>query len=234
MANAGGGRGKSLDTLSRLKGIETTWGSQSNWVVSRFPLDTLSRLKGIETFPCFSNINVDDQETKDFGYAFPFEGNWNNRCYLVALKIRLDALDTLSRLKGIETILIRLNGVATCIRCFGYAFPFEGNWNSSIMIATRESNFGYAFPFEGNWNIIVSHPFASNSSIAYSLWIRFPVWRELKLKTEMWKNSIFMPLDTFSRLKGIETYKCHNYPWTALLCTLDTLSRLKGIETITS
>ena len=83
-----------LDTLSRLKGIET--GSGATAGTTARPLDTLSRLKGIETRPkglqksvkraldtlsrlkgietpnpareCQANFCI-------FGYAFPFEGN---------------------------------------------------------------------------------------------------------------------------------------------------------------
>ena len=65
-----------LDTLSRLKGIET---NNSFWIeyLRIFPvtLDTLSRLKGIETLP---------EQTHGSVQAMP--------------------LDTLSRLKGIETL----------------------------------------------------------------------------------------------------------------------------------
>ena len=58
-----------LNTLSRLKGIET-FPHQSN-TVTRDPLNTLSRLKGIETF-----VNGDRVlRFPHFEYTFPFEGN---------------------------------------------------------------------------------------------------------------------------------------------------------------
>ena len=60
----------------------------------------------------------------------------------------------------------------------------------------------YAFPFEGNWN--VSHlPIAVFVLI---LGIRFPVWRELKRRSNHsdWRRARFT-WNTLSRLKGIET-----------------------------
>ena len=83
--------------LSRLKGIETFLpGSQ--WLRGELPLDMLSRLKGIETgFTVLGVAGV----PKLFGYAFPFEGNWNTPDILSAFP--LTSLDMLSRLKGIET-----------------------------------------------------------------------------------------------------------------------------------
>ena len=47
----------SLDTLSRLKGIETNLSSGGNIAVQN-PLDTLSRLKGIETMGACSEEKV--------------------------------------------------------------------------------------------------------------------------------------------------------------------------------
>ena len=64
---------------------------------------------------------------------------------------------------------------------FGYAFPFEGNWNLSNTRKPKALlivHFGYAFPFEGNWNATALESF-ENWVI---LWICFPVWRELKLE----------------------------------------------------
>ena len=66
----------SLDTLSRLKGIETGIYCNLKVELKASPLDTLSRLKGIETV---------------LGDA--------------AVTVALQPLDTLSRLKGIETFL---------------------------------------------------------------------------------------------------------------------------------
>ena len=88
-----------------------------------------------------------------FGSAFPFEGNWNyswgSGCRNA---LHASALDTLSRLKGIETNAVGIR-ILILFTTFGYAFPFEGNWNLfSAFIAKCVRLFGYAFPFEGNWN----------------------------------------------------------------------------------
>ena len=63
-----------LDTLSRLKGIETCWYPYIQVYPEYVPLDPLSRLKGIETKTQASRLSS-----------------------------HRDTLDTLSRLKGIET-----------------------------------------------------------------------------------------------------------------------------------
>ena len=65
-------REKTLDTLSRLKGIETV--RIVVGVVRIVALDTLSRLKGIETNTHPEKFIV-ELSSFDFGYAFPFEGN---------------------------------------------------------------------------------------------------------------------------------------------------------------
>ena len=70
---------------------------------------------------------------------------------------------------------------------FGYAFPFEGNWNR---IGTEQLQlfvcFGYAFPFEGNWNMQRQYYKTIDD---LQLWIRFPVWRELKPFSSRWSSS---------------------------------------------
>ena len=60
----------SLDTLSRLKGIETAvqHGEQGS---RRGTLDLLSRLKGIETLSSLLAVSENDHLQS----AFPFEGN---------------------------------------------------------------------------------------------------------------------------------------------------------------
>ena len=67
-----------------------------------------------------------------------------------------------------------------------------------------------------------------------SLWICFPVWRELKQFIRVcpcWHA--FVSLDMLSRLKGIETNSWIRFG-IACLGSLDMLSRLKGIETLFS
>ena len=161
----------SLITLSRLKGIETL-PNRCTFLPFDIALITLSRLKGIETY-CQSCLGI--HRLWVFDYAFPFEGNWNNdkMAYIILRYI-----------------------------VFDYAFPFEGNWNRSA--ATIRSLFvfifDYAFPFEGNWNPMRSSSLNllislitlsrlkgietwendSAHNLARPLWLRFPVWRELK------------------------------------------------------
>ena len=60
-----------LDTLSRLKGIETLVLQLKIFLLRA--LDTLSRLKGIETRR--SHRQRGTCRNNYFGYAFPFEGN---------------------------------------------------------------------------------------------------------------------------------------------------------------
>ena len=60
-----------LDMLSRLKGIETKT-NDPGFFRYPLPLDMLSRLKGIETTGRRSGTVA---TKKNFGYAFPFEGN---------------------------------------------------------------------------------------------------------------------------------------------------------------
>ena len=115
-------------------------------------LDTLSRLKGIETYIYYDHC-FRVQFLPSFGYAFPFEGNWNslhNTRWILAymcLWIRFPVWRELKRTWGEGRLLLR---------DFGYAFPFEGNWNPSPLEQenTLAKVFGYAFPFEGNWNTV--------------------------------------------------------------------------------
>ena len=212
----------------------------------------LSRLKGIET----NCISERKSLTSDFGYAFPFEGNWN------ASRSSFFIKDLLS---------------------FGYAFPFEGNWNKRswrFYQARTGGYFGYAFPFEGNWNLVdqrrdldrapslwicfpvwrelkLGLPFLPKSIIDLSLWICFPVWRELKLVAEV--NGVdpiakdfgyafpfegnWNRLSRKQRLRNFHLYFGYAFPfegnWNCMIpydypkltFTLDMLSRLKGIET---
>ena len=116
------------------------------------------------------------------------------------------------------------------------------------------ADFGSAFPFEGNWNCI--DLWDLYRLLEVSLWICFPVWRELKRCSFVEIKCCFgLALDLLSRLKGIETrtrehlyslgvYLWICFPvWRELKLTayhpivrpapipLDLLSRLKGIET---
>ena len=110
--------------LSRLKGIETP---EPLFIRTQRlnTLDMLSRLKGIETCDWL----VPEKEAVFFGYAFPFEGNWNPFWIAVTSLARFLPLDMLSRLKGIETHINAVYVLSSSVISFGYAFPFEGNWN---------------------------------------------------------------------------------------------------------
>ena len=119
---------KTCYTLSRLKGIETSfvgWGPTSvrvallytfpfegNWnetsvLTSRLKESTcytLSRLKGIETGWLLINFKF---RRLGLLYTFPFEGNWNKNGKRTSEYV-LRACYTLSRLKGIETLVFYL------------------------------------------------------------------------------------------------------------------------------
>ena len=212
-----------------------------------------SRLKGIETlYPistCWFSLT--------FGYAFPFEGNWNTSTMYCPPFPSSFSLDMPSRLKGIETRCRRcyradnvwlwicfpvwrelkpLCGISVPPdhrRNFGYAFPFEGNWNSSrafmtakatlfgyafpfegnwnattsakpLIIDWKKSDFGYAFPFEGNWNSVLNPATCVRGS--YSFGYAFPFegnWNSSPSRPFI--SFLLYPLDMLSRLKGIET-----------------------------
>ena len=235
-----------LDTLSRLKGIETivvkakrviaifwirfpVWRElkQFYWDIPCFSfriLDTLSRLKGIETFPHHAS----------------------------KIHIRHDILDTLSRLKGIETR--KSLGCPCAGRNFGYAFPFEGNWNLVlIMLVTAIRCFGYAFPFEGNWNYFAffpkplipvdfgyAFPFEGNWNDLNSLFVSslhanfgyaFPFEGNWNAPNRFeWCQrhlNFWIRFPVWRELKPKLTYL--SLMLSAIF--LDTLSRLKGIET---
>ena len=136
-----------------------------------------------------------------FRYAFPFEGNWNDET--IWWNPSFFGSDTLSRLKGIETLWPFLSGIELKNFMFRYAFPFEGNWNKTppfpsqlkfprsdtlsrlkgietrpmVRASPTPTKFRYAFPFEGNWNKWLSFFW---SPFLKRVQIRFPVWRELK------------------------------------------------------
>ena len=137
-----------------------------------------------------------------FGYAFPLEGNGNqllNVCFYFFLSV---PLDTLSRLKGMETHR-QHDKAYVDQRFFGSAFPLEGNGNNHALeivkafealdplsrlkgMETRAAFispqcsvkfFGSAFPLEGNGNTPLTTTLSDASA----------------------------PLDPLSRLKGMET-----------------------------
>ena len=112
-----------------------------------------------------------------FGYAFPFEGNWNVFCLIllacnnIFFWIRFPVWRELKL--STKAILVSSLNI-----CFGYAFPFEGNWNQWIRLYRLQDMpyFWIRFPV---WRELKR--FKRSSVIKISrFWIRFPVWRELK------------------------------------------------------
>ena len=187
-----------------------------------------------------------------FDYAFPFEGNWND--FAGNISFVFHALITLSRLKGIETLLAQPN--LSLLQNLWLRFPVWRELKLCVIAGVlRVKIFDYAFPFEGNWN--VGTPVGLVGAASSWLWLRFPVWRELKpCIINSFREVCQVPLITLSRLKGIETKITAMSSW--LVCTelwlrfpvwrelkpnceprfiqvrsgsLITLSRLKGIET---
>ena len=160
-----------------------------------------SRLKGIETlvlfYLCFYFLN--------FGYAFPFEGNWNAATFAaVSSPVRLwiclpvwrelkhsdvtlhnymfrklwICLPVWRELKRIRSAIIitRIKRLWICLPVWRELKPF---WSTQQRKFFALCYFGYAFPFEGNWNINL---FSWCWLLNFILWICLPVWRELKLK----------------------------------------------------
>ena len=115
----------------------------------------------------------------DFGSAFPFEGNWNSTSNFCSPNAFKTPLDPLSRLKGIETVLL----MPTALR--------------RVLLWIR-------FPV---WRELKRYIIAVSGNIKEVLWIRFPVWRELKhYKFNAIVNLERFALSLLSRLKGIETW----------------------------
>ena len=134
-----------LDTLSRLKGIETFL-RYIVYLPYLIALDTLSRLKGIETCLCLSYQGLSAWEPLD---TLSRLKGIETLIFLCERSLLL-ALDTLSRLKGIETFLqllliLYLHPLDTLSRLKGIE-----TWPTKHDNILWYANFGYAFPFEGN------------------------------------------------------------------------------------
>ena len=214
-----------LNTLSRLKGIETLR-HLSRYCKFQFALNTLSRLKGIETD---TKRFLERLVSSPLWIHFPVWRELKQRFLFSSFLSPFKSLNTLSRLKGIETFDHVIRQFHTLFADSEYTFPFEGNWNVSFVSAGRlfKPTSEYTFPFEGNWNI----------------------------QGEVYNRTNLNALNTLSRLKGIETLypgipisPCmriseYTFPfegnWNGKLLErpklirkpLNTLSRLKGIET---
>ena len=222
-----------------------------NLSINSPPLDMLSRLKGIETEGVESAfVGYEDV----FGYAFPFEGNWNCWmhwdsissppelwiCFPVWRELKL-----WWQLPGWEqwkpTLWICFPvwrelkhcaapaSVANSAFAFGYAFPFEGNWNKISTNASGSARyFGYAFPFEGNWNFPLSGILGRPRCITLDMLSRL---KGIETRRRFpGHHQLLFALDMLSRLKGIETPSSYSRCPSSIKA-LDMLSRLKGIET---
>ena len=101
---------------------------------------------------------------RDFGYGFPFEGNWNTMSPRWKLWDVI-ALDMVSRLKGIETA--------------GFWVFVEMRLQPLDMVSRLKGieTWSHALP----WHL-------------QSLWIWFPVWRELKPDRRLFQNQSFVSL----------------------------------------
>ena len=194
--NCSGNLSMTLDTLSRLKGMETQlrlqhWKSNL-WLWIRFPVwrewklicicssdisahftcDTLSRLKGIETFfPSQKSYCRGDRLAMCFPVGREWKPGWR------------------------RTAIFR----GYYLRC---AFPFEGNWNCCVFpgneaephpcdVLSRLKGMETPFrewsrcplcilamrvPVGREWKL---HSAVVNVQLSITfLWIRFPVWRE--------------------------------------------------------
>ena len=212
-----------------------------------FACNTLSRLKGIET----QHTVVQFTDWSNLLYTFPFEGNWNSfsttglfsifptlaihfpvwrelkRYGPVALNaghwllaIHFPVWRELKRVGGTRSIR---NGRVT----LQYTFPFEGNWNSgSEPSSSLPPDLAIHFPVWREWKPRVRFI----RSATFPLAIHFPVWREWKLVFRGLLTVGYLPCNTLSRLKGMET--CVPFPFrNGYKVPCNTLSRLKGMET---
>ena len=192
-----------------------------------YTLNTLSRLKGIETFilPFYMEDFTFDSE-----YTFPFEGNWNSSSSgRYSSNGRYSTLNTLSRLKGIETS--RLGLLCSSFSLLWIHFPVwrELKLSSSSGCGFRVYALNTLSRLKGietwrslaevaRWSSLntlsrlkgIETCWCGCSSFGCWLWIHFPVWRELKRDFLGVGDVPNSTLNTLSRLKGIETFwlKC--------------------------
>ena len=162
-------------------------------------------------------------------YTFPFEGNWNtfisdssSRSATNILWIHFPVWRELKLMtdKPHQSDSVRSE----------YTFPFEGNWNNSSIAksAISVSDLWIHFPV---WREL-KHEGLNNKEIATLLWIHFPVWRELKqFRRQISQNRIsrlWIHFPVWRELKRLGRRWNHRRH-----TPLNTLSRLKGIETST-
>ena len=140
------------------------------------------------TFPFEGNWNSLSLSHPSFQshlqYTFPFEGNWNRQHCPIRIQ-RIQACNTLSRLKGIETLCWLVWSRRAAI-CLAIHFPVWRELKLKDDIQRCVNPIGsllYTFPFEGNWNLLYV-PVSAN---------------------------VLRTCNTLSRLKGIETL-CKPFP----------------------
>ena len=168
------GRSWPCDTLSRLKGIETWYGTASGVrvtsLVIRFPVwRELKHYSATTVRQPFWILVIRFRVWRELKLGLSFVGV----CCPFRLVIRFRvwrelklpketvspfsesvACDTLSRLKGIETCPLKKYRRFRKLLSLWYAFPFEGNWNDcNVACPYCKRSLWYAFPFEGNWNL---------------------------------------------------------------------------------
>ena len=137
-------------------------------------------------------------------------------------------LDILSRLKGIETGLqIRQWPREHCPLWIYFPVWRELKQVQYLGVA---SDLQLTLDILSRLKGIETNTYRSPKGVfIHSLWIYFPVWRELKLAVQASHYPSLSTLDILSRLKGIETSYKSRRRFDAR--ALDILSRLKGIET---
>ena len=196
------------------------------------------------------NPQISSRTLSPLQCPFPFEGNWNPVARVISRVIIIMAYNVLSRLKGIETFLLRF--IVYLLYRLTMSFPV---WRElKHIIALRHQVFGLhlqcPFPFEGNWNSGV----ADGKCPFKRLTMSFPVWRELKLSLFKWQlsaNILQCPFPFEGNWNLLSIAKIM-FSWHDLQCpfpfegnwnncircdfgvfiSYNVLSRLKGIETL--
>ena len=184
-------------------------------------------------FPVWRELKLHLVETRyyfldEFRYAFPFEGNWNQK--LLPFIPATIGSDTLSRLKGIETFLdyiVVRSSLVVQIRfpVWRELKPTESGKRSSA--SSVQIRFPVWRELKLSGGLLPSFVRARSDTLSrlkgietlpsrrwwcrQSVQIRFPVWRELKHSLLRLIFSFSNNCsDTLSRLKGIETASISN------------------------
>ena len=110
----------------------------------------------------------------------------------------------LSRLKGMETLTWRDRIALHCLKTLWICFPVWREWKQFIALVNGvfAKFFGYAFPFEGNGNTSVWCFRTTDVSLDMLSRLKgIETFRAASLRA-----TILFTLDMLSRLKGIETF----------------------------